>query len=58
MMSATVCTVLARSRGSSIGGEAVGHPQSLLDLAQDHHAAIGQQMAAVKTGDNFFALDR
>jgi hypothetical protein len=32
--------------------------KALLDLAQNQEAPIGRQLAAVKTGDNFFALDR
>ena len=39
-------------------GEAVGHLEPLLDLAQDQQAAVGRQLAAVKAGDNLFALKR
>ena len=51
-----VYDLLRRPRVLQTAGQAVGHPQSAFDLAENQQTAFRGQLAAVKTRDHGLAL--
>jgi hypothetical protein len=46
------------ARVGQAGGQKIGDPQARLDLAQQQHAAVRGEPAAIETGNDFLATDR
>jgi hypothetical protein len=45
------------ARVGQAGGQGLGDPQARLDLAQQQHAAVRGEPAAIEAGDDFLAAD-
>jgi hypothetical protein len=50
--------LVARARVLDAGGHAIGDAKPLLDLAQNHNAAVRRQQATIEIDDDCLAANR